>query len=83
MGNMEQVGHTLEAFAAQCHDFVKAEPGPAGRQKICKLLSQVLLDEQFVSDLALGAHTYTISARVKGLAYTALDYLILDQADLG
>ena len=49
MGNMEQVGHTLEAFAAQCHDFVKAEPGPAGRQKICKLLSQVLLDEQFVA----------------------------------
>jgi peptide/nickel transport system substrate-binding protein len=46
-------------------------------------VNALLLDEQFVSDLALGAHTYTISARVKGLAYTALDYLILDQADLG
>jgi hypothetical protein len=49
MGNMEQVGLTLEAFAAKCHDFVKAEPGPAGRQKICALLSQVLKDEQFVA----------------------------------
>jgi peptide/nickel transport system substrate-binding protein len=45
-------------------------------------VNALLLDEQFVSDLALGAHTYTISTRVKGLAYSALDYLILDQADL-
>ena len=52
MGNMEQVGLTLEAFAAKCHDFVKAEPGPAGRQKICTLLSQVLKDEQFVAEAA-------------------------------
>jgi peptide/nickel transport system substrate-binding protein len=45
-------------------------------------INKLLLDEQFVSDLALGAHTHTISNRVKGIAYTALDYLILDQADL-
>ena len=49
MGNMEQVGHTLETFAAQCHDFIKAEPGPAGRKKVVALLSQVLSDEQFVA----------------------------------
>src|SRR5688572_588107 len=49
MGNMEQVGHTLENFAARCHDFIKAEPGPAGRRKVCDLLSQVLADEQFVA----------------------------------
>ena len=49
MGNMEQVGHTLESFAAQCHDFVKAEPGPAGRRKVVELLSQVLKDEPFVA----------------------------------
>ena len=49
MGNMQQVGQTLETFAAQCHDFIKAEPGPAGRQKICGLLAQVLSDEQFVA----------------------------------
>ncbi|MEP6969623.1 MAG: ABC transporter substrate-binding protein [Betaproteobacteria bacterium] len=45
-------------------------------------VNALMLDQQFISDLALGAHTYTISTRVKGLAYTALDYLILDQADL-
>lgn len=49
MGNMEQVGLSLEQFAAKCHDFIKAEPGPAGRKKVCQLLSQVLADEQFVS----------------------------------
>ena len=42
----------------------------------------MLLDQQFISDLARGAHTYTISTRVKGLAYTALAYLNLDQAEL-
>ena len=49
MGNMEHVGHTLENFAAQCHEFIKAEPGPAGRKKVCGLLSQVLADQQFVA----------------------------------
>jgi hypothetical protein len=42
------MGHTLETFAAKCHDFIKAEPGPAGRQKVCSLLREVLLDEGFV-----------------------------------
>jgi hypothetical protein len=49
MGNMEQVGLSLEQFAAKCHDFIKAEPGPAGRKKVCGLLSQVLADGQFVA----------------------------------
>lgn len=49
MGNMGQVGHTLETFSAQCHDFIKAEPGPEGRKKVVELLSQVLKDEQFVA----------------------------------
>ena len=49
MGNMEQVGQTLETFAAQCHEAIKAQPGPAGRRKVVNLLSQVLRDEQFVS----------------------------------
>ena len=49
MGNMEQVGHTLEGFAAKCHDLIKAEPGSAGRRRVVALLSQVLRDEQFVA----------------------------------
>ena len=40
---------TLEQFAAQCHDLLKAEPGPAGRQKVRALLEKVLKDDGFVS----------------------------------
>ncbi len=42
------MSHTLEQFAAQCHDFIKAEPGPAGRKKVAALLQEVLKDKQFV-----------------------------------
>ncbi|MEI8035663.1 MAG: hypothetical protein WCH96_09330 [Betaproteobacteria bacterium] len=38
----------LDVFAANCHDLIKAEPGPEGRKKVCQLLSQVLQDESFV-----------------------------------
>ena len=41
--------HTLEQFAAQCHDILKAEPGPAGRDRVCALLRGVLTDQQFVA----------------------------------
>ncbi|MGE5200820.1 MAG: hypothetical protein ACM3O6_02030 [Acidobacteriota bacterium] len=41
--------HTLEKFAADCHRILKAEPGPAGRQKVCALLQEVLKDEAFVA----------------------------------
>ena len=43
------MGHTLEQFAADCHRLLKAEPGPAGRQKVCELLREVLQDEDFVA----------------------------------
>lgn len=40
---------TLEGFAATCHDLLKAEPGPAGREKVRALLETTLKDEAFVS----------------------------------
>jgi predicted metal-dependent enzyme (double-stranded beta helix superfamily) len=43
------MAHTLEQFAATCHDILKAEPGPAGRQKICALLQDVLKDDDFIA----------------------------------
>lgn len=43
------MAHTLEQFAASCHDILTAEPGPAGRVKVCALLQDVLKDTQFVS----------------------------------
>ena len=42
------MGHTLEQFAAKCHDFIKAEPGPAGRGKVAALLQEVLKDKAFI-----------------------------------
>lgn len=42
------MGHTLEQFAGKCHDILKKDPGPAGRQKIADLLKEILLDQQFV-----------------------------------
>ncbi|HEY4370667.1 MAG TPA: hypothetical protein VGN52_01910 [Burkholderiales bacterium] len=40
--------HTLQDFAAACHDLLKAEPGPAGREKVCALVQEVLQDREFV-----------------------------------
>jgi predicted metal-dependent enzyme (double-stranded beta helix superfamily) len=39
----------LERFAKDCHDILKADPGPAGRRKVCSLLEQALKDRAFVS----------------------------------
>ncbi len=42
------MAHTLQQFASQCHDVLKAQPGPAGRQKVADLLKEVLVDQQFI-----------------------------------
>jgi len=41
--------HTIEQFAAACHDILKAQNNPAGRSKVCTLLQEYLKDPQFVS----------------------------------
>lgn len=41
--------HTLEQFSAACHDILKAEPGPEGRNKVCSVLQEYLKDEDFVA----------------------------------
>ena len=43
------MGYNLEQFARECHDFLTADSGPAGRRKVCALLEKVLRDEAFVS----------------------------------
>lgn len=43
------MGHTIEQFASQCHDLLKNNPGPAGRQKVAEALKGVLLDEAFIA----------------------------------
>ncbi len=39
----------LEQFAAQCHEFLTTEPGPAGREKVVDALATVLKDPEFVA----------------------------------
>lgn len=43
------MGHTLETFAASCHDILKADPSATGRERICELLREVLQDGSFVA----------------------------------
>jgi len=43
------MGQTLEQFAAACHKALKDNPGPAGGQKVCSLVQEVLKDQDFVA----------------------------------
>lgn len=40
--------HSLDQFAAACHDLLTADPGPSGREKVCALLEEALKDQEFV-----------------------------------
>jgi hypothetical protein len=40
---------TLESFAARCHDILKADPGPAGREKVCDVVREALQDADFIA----------------------------------
>jgi hypothetical protein len=40
---------TLEQFAAKCRDALKAQPGTAGRQKVCTLVQEVLKEPAFIA----------------------------------
>jgi len=41
--------HSLEQLSAACHDALAADPGVAGRRKVCGLIQEVLTDEEFVA----------------------------------
>ncbi len=43
------MGFTLESFAADCQRLLKADPGPAGREKVRALVQEVLKDDDFVT----------------------------------
>ena len=42
--------HTVQEFAHACNAALKAEPGPAGRKKICALLQNVLKDASLMDN---------------------------------
>ena len=71
------MGHTLEQFAAQCHDAIKAEPGPAGRKKVAALLQEVLKDKQFIDkhvDASVGERKILYEDPEFGFCILAHDY---------
>ena len=40
--------YTLNKFAEECHDALKADPGPAGREKVLDCVRKALKDEAFI-----------------------------------
>lgn len=58
-------------------------PGSGAAAKAAyQSVNDFLLDQQFVSDLVVSSHTFTISTKLKGLQYNMYDYLDLDNAYL-
>ena len=43
------MAYTLEQLSADIRKELKADPGTAGKQAVCKLVSRVLLDDDFVA----------------------------------
>jgi predicted metal-dependent enzyme (double-stranded beta helix superfamily) len=39
---------TLNQFSAELHQILAAEPGPAGRKKVCKVVQEMCRDDGFV-----------------------------------
>ncbi|WP_330308178.1 MULTISPECIES: ABC transporter substrate-binding protein [unclassified Streptomyces] len=52
-------------------------------KKAADALNDLLLEEQFVSDLVASSHTFTRAKKVQGLNWTMYDYLDLDQTSIG
>ncbi|MCT9075400.1 ABC transporter substrate-binding protein [Streptomyces fulvoviolaceus] len=52
-------------------------------KEVADQLNDLLLEEQFVSDLVASSHTFTLSSKVSGLNWTMYDYLDLDATAIG
>lgn len=55
---------------------------PADARTAYDRANDFLLQNQFVSDLVVSAHTFTISSKLENLGYTMYDYIDLDDAYL-
>jgi peptide/nickel transport system substrate-binding protein len=77
--NAEQfTSSTYSQLAEQA--WTATDPGSA--KAAYSKVSDLLLEQQFVTDLVVSAHTYAISSSVQGLGWTMFDYLELDDASL-
>lgn len=58
------------------------ETDPARVEELIGRVNELLIDQQFVSDLVATGHTYTMTSSLKDMSATLLDYPILDRAYL-
>ena len=71
------MNQTLEQFAAKCHDAIKSQPGPAGRQQVAGLLQEVLKDKAFIDkyvDHSVGERKILYEDPEFGFCIIAHDY---------
>ena len=43
------MAYSLEQFSADIRHVLKADPGPAGKKKVCELVSRALKDADFIA----------------------------------
>ena len=43
------MGYSLEQFADTLHRILKEDPGPKGREKVCAVVQEVLVDDAFIA----------------------------------
>ncbi|WP_436499741.1 ABC transporter substrate-binding protein [Actinokineospora sp. HUAS TT18] len=55
---------------------------PAAQKDLYGRLNSFLLEKQFITDLVVSAHTFTINRKLEGLGYTMFGYVDLDAAHL-
>lgn len=55
---------------------------PAAAKAAYNDMNDLLIKQQFVTDLVVSSHTYTISTKLNGLAWNMFDYINLDDAYL-
>jgi hypothetical protein len=44
-----EMAYTLDQFASDCHDALKADPGQGGREKVLACVRKALADKEFVA----------------------------------
>jgi peptide/nickel transport system substrate-binding protein len=77
--NAEQFSNNSYGHVA---DEMWTATDPSAAKAAYAKMNDLLLSQQFVTDLVVSAHTYAISTKLQGLAWSMFDYLDLDGAAL-
>ncbi len=73
---------TLQEFSRHCHDLLKADPGPAGREKVCHALEEALEDADFVAaNLGEGTSTRQVLYEDPELGFCVLAHAYEDASE--